>query len=412
MRPTVSVLAAWNPGAVAAGATEFAGAAAALESMADELLRTFDEVTADWSGTAASQARSRVESERLALLRQATGWSDGARSLESGADAIARLREQAVELVSAARAQSLLVTDRGRVEAGAVGPDLLDWLRRWVAAAGFTVALDRVLTAVDRTDEETALALSAAAGIDDPPALLAAAPTIGEPPGAPGGDHYVIGPPTRPEIDWDEDFIWGSDSPTAGDWAAAAEWRAKLAGARLLRSDLSDATDVYAHYWSNTGDPFQIDYERAYTQDAAVRRNVEDEIARAQVGAEALIQAGNRSFSMSGDASPTAHYPETENWQKTVGGYQQWSSADVTVSGNTATMTITVHAEDYYNFNRGQADIASGASDDDNGRFTEIGWAKPFETSGSLTRVVTWELGSTDQATVSTLPQPDQDSGR
>ena len=130
------------------------------------------------------------------------------------------------------------------------------------------------------------------------------------------------------------------------------------------------------------------------------------------MGAESLIQAGNRTFSMSGDASPTAHYPETENWQKTVGGYQQWSSADVSVSGNTATMTITVNAEDYYNVNRGQADIASGASDDDNGRFTEIGWAKPFETSGSLTRVVAWGLGSADQATIALPPSPVQDSGR
>ncbi len=54
-----------------------------------------------------------------------------------------------------------------------------------------------------------------------------------------------------------------------------------------------------------------------------------NEIARAQQGAEALIRAGNTSFSMTGDATGTTQgeYPKTENWQKTIGGYQQWSSA-------------------------------------------------------------------------------------
>lgn len=180
-----------------------------------------------------------------------------------------------------------------------------------------------------------------------------------------------------------------------------------MAGARFLRWDLDDALDAYGHYWSNTGDTFEIDYEEAYGEDEGIRANVDEEIARAQAGAETLINSGNAEFSMSGDAFPTSAYPVTENWQKTVGGYQQWSSADVTVDGTTVTMTVTVHAEDYYNFNRGQADIASGAPDDENGRFTEIGWAKPFETTGTITRTVTWELGSPDQATV---VKPESDS--
>ena len=412
MRPTVSALAAWNPDAVAQGAVAFAHAAVALESSGDELMRHFDTLSVEWSGHAASRARERVERERAALIRQSIDWSEGARRLESGAIAIAELRRQVLEVVAAARAQSLRVSNRGRVEAGPVGSDVLDWLRRLVAAVAFSHALDRALTAVDQADEEAALALTAAAGFDDPAALLAAAPPLTEPPGAPGGDPYVVGPPTRPDIVWDEDYIWGSEQPTPGDWGAALEWKAKLAGARLLRPDLGDATDAYAHYWSNTGDRFGIDYERAFDQDSAIQANVEDEIARARAGAETLIQAGNGSFSMSGDAFPTSHYPVTENWQKTIGGYQQWSSADVAVSGNKVTMTITVHAEDYYNFNRGQADIASGAPDDENGRFTEIGWAKPFETGGSLTRVVTWELGSADEATITKPPDPTTSSGR
>ena len=45
-----------------------------------------------------------------------------------------------------------------------------------------------------------------------------------------------------------------------------------------------------------------------------------------------------------------------------------------------------------YNFNPGQSDIASGTPDAVNGRFAELGWAKEFKTSGSLTQTVTWNV--------------------
>jgi hypothetical protein len=89
----------------------------------------------------------------------------------------------------------------------------------------------------------------------------------------------------------------------------AAEWEAKMAGARVTRWDLEDALDAYGHYWENGGEPFMIDYDEAYREDESVRANV-------------------------------------------------------TVDGGAATMTVTVHAEGYDNVNRGQADIASGAPDD------------------------------------------------
>ncbi|HML50121.1 MAG TPA: hypothetical protein PKD84_01755 [Propionicimonas sp.] len=211
---------------------------------------------------------------------------------------------------------------------------------------------------------------------------------------------YSIGPAHKPDIHWDEDFVWGSQSATPQDVASAAEWRAKGELA-LLAPGLGDAARAYLHYWDNNGEPFPIDYERAAAEDSSIQQNIDDEIRRSMAGAEDLINQGNQSFSMTGPASGSQHYPVTENWQKTIGGYQQWSSAEVTTSGNTATMTITVHAEDYYNFNKGQADIASGTPDNVNGRFCEIGWAKPFPTSGEVTRVVTWELGS-NNPTIST----------
>lgn len=227
----------------------------------------------------------------------------------------------------------------------------------------------------------------------------------GSKPGEPGGPEFAIGPPTKPDIKWDEDFQYGSAEPGLQDHLKRAEWQAKLAGGRLLRADLDDATQMYRHYWDNDGKPIEFDYEEAYREDPAIRANVDDQISRAQRGAEELIRAGNTSFSMTGDASPTANYPTTENWQKAVGGYQQWSSADVKVDGNKVTMTVTVHAEDHYNFNRGQADVETGAADNENGRFTELGWAKPFDSHGEVTRTVTWDLGSAPTADQGSSPQ-------
>lgn len=116
---------------------------------------------------------------------------------------------------------------------------------------------------------------------------------------------------------------------------------------------------------------------------------------------------------MTGDAHPGGrHYPVTENWQKTIGGHQTWSSADVKVEGDRVTMKVTVHGEDYYNFNHGQADIASGAKDDENGRFTELGWAKPFKSHGEVTRTVTWTLGDEHHDQDDTGDGPQRNPGR
>jgi len=408
MRPTIPVLVGWNPGAMLGEAAKLTTAAAALEASADDLMRDFDTTAAGWFGDAADRARERVGGERTALVTLADAWTAGARVLDSGAVTIANLRGRVVDLVTAAQNDGLQVDSEGGVDAGSASDGLIEWIKRVIAAAQFAFAIKQALAAVDQADRDTALALATATGgTPDPAAMLEGAPALAEGAGEPGGEPYVIGPPTRPEITWDEDYIYNSEDATFDDWKAAAAWKAKMAGARLLRWDLDDSLDAYGHYWSNTGDTFEIDYEEAYSEDEGIRANVDEEIGRAQAGAETLISSGNAEFSMSGDAFPTSAYPVTENWQKTVGGYQQWSSADVTVVGNTVTMTVTVHAEDYYNFNRGQADIASGAPDDANGRFTEIGWAKPFETTGTITRTVTWELGSADEATV---VKPESDS--
>ncbi|HEY3263403.1 MAG TPA: hypothetical protein VGJ95_24545, partial [Pseudonocardiaceae bacterium] len=107
-----------------------------------------------------------------------------------------------------------------------------------------------------------------------------------------------------------------------------------------------------------------------------------------------------QSFEMTGKASKSTRYPVTENWQKAIGSYDIWSSASVKVSGKKMTMTIVVHAEDRFNFNRGATDVFTGTPDDINGRFAELGWASGFNTHGRLTREVTWYVGQPEGASL------------
>jgi uncharacterized protein YukE len=217
-----------------------------------------------------------------------------------------------------------------------------------------------------------------------------------EAPGQRGGYRYTLGEPTRPAITFDDDFVFDPNAEASlSDYLSWTEWGAKLHGAPLLRSDLDDALELYAHYRDGTGTPMRVDYEEAYREDEMIRNAVDAEIATAMQWAEQLHrETGQTSFSVSGDAVQPRYYPGTENWQKTLGGHTIWGSGDVRIQGNTVTMEVTIHAEDRYNFNRGEEDIATGVPDEANGRFAELGWAKSFDVSGSLTRTVTWELGS------------------
>lgn len=81
-------------------------------------------------------------------------------------------------------------------------------------------------------------------------------------------------------------------------------------------------------------------------------------------------------------------------------------------AGSAVTMEVVVHAEDHYNFNRDQSDIATGASDDENGRFTGLGWARPFDSSGAVTRTVTWELGEAAPPQTTESGDPQRNPGR
>lgn len=157
------------------------------------------------------------------------------------------------------------------------------------------------------------------------------------------GVAYRIGPPTRPPITHDNGFLaLGRRTPTAGDYAKKAVWKAKLEAGEALRPDLTDALGAYRHFLEGGGKPRTFSYERYVQNDRSGRTTLKNAVLNVQWGAIQLWKTTRtRSFSLTGSAIPcggsSVHYPypATENWQKAIGGHQIWLSGDVTVTGGT-----------------------------------------------------------------------------
>lgn len=196
------------------------------------------------------------------------------------------------------------------------------------------------------------------------------------------------------KILWDNDFPHGSKAgqETLQDRLNWAKWQAMLDVGRGIKN-IPDAADFYAHFRDNTGTPKTFDYGRAYEEDAGVRNRVNARVNDSLQAANEAATAGMTETTLYSPATSEGPYPVTENWRKTIGGHTNYTTTNVTVSGDTVTATVTVYARDKYNFDRGKADLDSGTPDAVNGRFEELGWAKSFETSGSLTQTYTWKVG-------------------
>ena len=196
------------------------------------------------------------------------------------------------------------------------------------------------------------------------------------------------------KILWDNDFPHGSKAgqETLQDRLNWAKWQAMLDVGRGIKN-IPDAADFYAHFRDNTGTPKTFDYERAYDEDAGVRNRVNARVNDSLQAANEAATAGMTETTLYSPATSEGPYPVTENWRKTIGGHTNYTTTNVTVSGDTVTATVTVYARDKYNFDRGKADLDSGTPDAVNGRFEELGWAKSFESNGSLTQTYTWKVG-------------------
>ncbi len=213
---------------------------------------------------------------------------------------------------------------------------------------------------------------------------------------------YVLGPPRRPDIRHDAGFSnFPKEEPTFSDRLALIKWYAMIEGAEALRSDLTDGIAAYRHFHDGNGRAREFSYDRYVNNDQSGRTTFQNAVLEAQDATIKLYKEhGRSSFSWTGPAIPCGGdllqypYPATENWQKAIGGHTIWMSANVVVSSSQHTerftVTLTIHAEDQYNFNPGQEDIATGAPDNANGRFVIVGWAHGYRHTATLRRTFAW----------------------
>ncbi len=310
-----------------------------------------------------------------------------------------------------------ILADPNHWEGGPAGR----WRHEWGPDANLlrqaAVKLDGLGHRVQQVVEDIIKADSSFGAASTDKSLEVVPPEFNEPPGQPGGSKFVLGDPTKPPLKWDEDFPYDPNAePTRGDRLAWLRWEAKLKGADVIRPDLDDALAAYRHYRNGNGDPLTLDYEEAYREDPVVRKIVDSEIASARQAVERLAKESSlTSFKITGDATPSGElggYPSTENWQKALGAHQVWSNADVQVHDGKITMMIVVNAEDRYNFNKGDADIATGTPDEENGRFAQLGWARSFDTHGTVVRTITWNIGDPSAPSVDGTDSPQRNPDR
>jgi hypothetical protein len=206
---------------------------------------------------------------------------------------------------------------------------------------------------------------------------------------------YTTVQPDR-HIEHDNDFPHGSKrgQATMKDRANWAKWKLALEAARAAGH--KDSAACFEHFRDNSGTPMTIDYEKGYRDDAGIRNHVNGEINGSLQAANEAVKAGKTDITLHSPIHSTEYdgtYPQTENWQRTLGGHSTFTETDIKVEGDTVIATVTVHAKDRWNFNNDSSDSSSGVADADNGRFEELGWAQSFDTSGSMTQTYTWKVG-------------------
>jgi hypothetical protein len=239
---------------------------------------------------------------------------------------------------------------------------------------------------------------------------------------------FKEGPPKRPDIKHDHGFLDDGtpqhnldlskrQPPTDQDRARKEIWIAFSKLAREHKPELKDACDAYEHFLiDNNGLARTLDYERFLIDDPSgnivLRSTIEDTRTAALDLYDKKVSKPSKVFRAdnfqmvsapitvgSGDnPDPRYPYPDSENWQKTIGGHVLWISASVTVGSNPLEkrrafdVDMTVHMEDRYNFNPNNKDIKTQVKDEENGRFEIVGLAREFMHMATIERVITFSV--------------------
>ena len=202
-----------------------------------------------------------------------------------------------------------------------------------------------------------------------------------------------MGPPKRPNIIHDTGFAsLPRRTATASDYLYLAKWKAMLEGAEILRPDLTDAVAAYRHFLNGEGKPRRFSYDRYVMNDASGQVTLRNAILDFQFAAIYAWLTTNLPY-----ISSHFPYPATENWQKAIGAHAIWLSGSVDIITNAHDARgplfkcqMTLHAEDRYNFNPGDQDIATSAKDEENGRFEQTRLAFGFDHFSELSRYLEW----------------------
>ena len=302
--------------------------------------------------------------------------------------------------------------------------DMYPAIQRLSAALAEAHSVTRVISKVIENAEEEAANVfhgSSDSGIVlASPIADAGVGVTSTPTGPDSSGPIQIGDPQRPIIQHDNGFLdkFSPREPTFSDHANLLKWKAKLEGAEVIRLDLVDGLAAYRHFLEGNGVDRHINYERFLLNDPSGQKALRNLIIDTQRHVE-VIGEGRDSFQITSDAyniggkDARFPYPETENWQKALGGHNVWTSANVEATGEppnrTYQMEITLHMEDRYNFNPGQSDIATGIPDSDNGIFELTGLARQYMNYGEVNRYVTWTEGDIANAQIT---DPDDSRNR
>lgn len=222
---------------------------------------------------------------------------------------------------------------------------------------------------------------------------------------------YAYNSDARPAISHDNGFLdkFAPREPTLEERAQYQLWRAKLEVGEAVQGmpfapDLPDALAAYRHFMGASGNPRDVNIERYFQYDPSGKTTLRNVGIEAQNAAYDMYKkrfsGESASYFFAGSAlsagasSVYFPYPATENWQKAIGAFKFWLTGSVDVEAIDKKLhfdlVFTFHMEDMYNFNPGQADIATGIPDSENGIFEITGLAKQYLNQGKASRRLQW----------------------
>ena len=365
-----------------------------ISQAAEDVSNVRASVVDNWQGEAATAFAAKTKSVEDSGQQLSKNLNSPAQLLSWYAGAKSKACKSAVAVAESAKAKGFDVSDAWKVSLSLrqlVGNDV--GLQVFEMAI-FQLVIDTHVSLIEQVDSQAIIALG---GNGKLTASSSGAPTNNSTAPHVTSNGYTVGKVPERQFNFDNDFPFGSKKgqDTWSDHKSWWKWEAMLRGAQTLRPDLDDALPMYEHYRDKSGTSMTFDFEEGYKEDAGIRREVNGEMSRTLTAANELVKEGHTSIDFHSGVKESGknNYPETENWQKTVGGYSYYSDSQLKVDGDTVTLTTTMTAKDRWNFDRKKQDMGTGVPDSENGRFEELGWAKSFETSGTVTRTYTWKVG-------------------